>query len=81
MRQARRAPVGLVEMDMALDEGGQQKAPAEIDALIRRSRASRFANRGDPAIGDCHVAEAFARKASVGDNHQTKFSRFAAAYL
>ena len=41
MGQARRAPMGLVEMEVAVDERRQEQQPAEIDAFRRSPPLSR----------------------------------------
>ena len=41
MGQARRAPMGLVEMDVAVDERRQEEHPVEVDALVGRRRGPR----------------------------------------
>ncbi len=81
MGQARRAPVRLVEMDVAVDERRQEELSGEIDALMSLSRGVRRTRRHDKALGDLEVRETSVRKARVGQNHQTRLSRFAAAYL
>ena len=81
MGQARRAPMRLVEMDVAVDERRQEELSGEIDALAGLSRGARRMRRDDKAVGDFHVGETSVRKARVGQNHQTRLSRFAAAYL
>ena len=80
MRQARRAPMRLVEMDVAVDERGQEELSAEIDALPRRCGAGRM-GRDDQAVRDFNVREISVGQARVGQDHQMRFSRFAAAYL
>ncbi len=81
MGQARRAPVRLVEMDVAVDERRQEELSDKIDALAGLSRGARRMRRDDKAVGDLHVGETSVRKPRVGKDHQTRLSRFAAAYL
>ena len=59
---------------------GSEELPVEIDALAGSSRGPRRMRRDDEAVGDFHVGEASVRKTRVGQDHQTRFSRFAAAY-
>ena len=80
MGQARRAPMGLVEMEVAVDERRQEEHAVEIDAFAGRRRCPRRVGRDDEAAGDLHVGEAPLGQARVGQDHQTRFSRFAAAY-
>ena len=74
MRQARRAPMRLVEMDVAFDESGQEQMPGKIDALARR-RAARRVRRDDEAVGDLDVGERRPGQARVGEQHQRRPSR------
>ena len=80
MGQARRAPMRLVEMDMAVDQRRHDELPRQIDALAGFSRGPRRVRRDDEAAGDFHVREASVRKTRVGQNHRRRLSRFAAAY-
>ena len=79
MGQARRAPMRLVEMDMAVDERRQEERARKIDAFAWRMGASGRMQRRDEAAGDFHVGEIALRKTRVGQDHQTRFRRFAAA--
>ncbi len=79
MGQARRAPMRLVEMDMAVDERRQEQRARKIDAFAWRMGASGRIERRDEAAGDFHVGEIALRKARVGQDHQARFRRFAAA--
>ena len=80
MGQARRAPMRLVEMDVAVDKSGQEQGAREIDALALGDGASGRIERRDEAARDFHVGEVAIGKARVGEDHQTRFRRFAAAY-
>ena len=78
--QARRAEMGLVEMDVAVDERRQEEQPVEVDAFVGGRRGPRRVSRNDEAARDFHVGETPLGQARVGQDHQTRFSRFAAAY-
>ncbi len=80
MRQARRAPMRLVEMDVAVDERRQEQRAREVDALARAISASGRMQRRDDAAGDFDIGEAAVGKTRVGQDHQTRLRRFAAAY-
>ena len=80
MGQARRAPMRLVEMDVAVDKRRQEQRARKIDAFARAIGASRRMQRRDDAACDFHIGEIALRKARVGEDHQTRFRRFAAAY-
>ena len=80
MGQARRAPMRLVEMDVAVDERRQEQRARKIDAFAWRDAALPGAlQRRDEAVRDFHVGEIALRKARVGQDHQARFRRFAAA--
>ena len=79
MGQARRAPMRLVEMDVAVDKRRQEQRARKIDALAWRMGASGRTERRNEAAGDFHVGEIAVWKARVGQDHQTRFRRFAAA--
>ncbi len=81
MRQARRAPVRLIKMNMALDEGGQEEPPGKIDAAVAGRCGARRPHRDNKAIGDLDVGETAARQARIGENDQMRLSRRAATYL
>ena len=70
----------LVEMDMTVDERRQQERAGKIDALATRRGASGRMQRRNEAAGDLHVGEAPFGKTRVGQEHQARFRRFAAAY-
>ena len=78
--QARRAEMGLVEMDVALDKSRQEEQPLKVDAFVGRRRGPRRVHSDDKAGRDFHVGETPLGQARVGQDHQTRFSRFAAAY-
>jgi hypothetical protein len=81
MGQARRAPMRLVEMDMAVDECGQEERALKIKALAGMMRASRRMQRRNQAAGDFDIGEVAVGETRVGQEHQTRFRRFAAAYV
>jgi hypothetical protein len=70
----------LVEVDVAVDERRQEKGACEIDALARSIGASGRRQRRNDAACDFDISEAALRETRVGQNHQTRFRRFAAAY-
>ncbi len=79
MGQAWRAPMRLVEMDVAIDKRGQEQRARKIDAFAwRMGRPGRMQRRNE-AASDFHVGEIALWKARVGEDHQTRFRRFAAA--
>ena len=78
--KARRAEMGLVEMDVALDKSRQEEQPLEVDAFVGRRRGPRRVHCDDKAGRDFHVGETPLGQARVGQDHQMRFSRFAAAY-
>src|SRR3984957_4054724 len=85
MGQPRRAPMRLVEMEVAIDERRNEKRALEIDARARAIGASRRVHRRNDAARDLDVDEtvlgkAALRKTRVGQDHQTRLRRFAAAY-
>ena len=80
MGQTWRAPMGLVEMDVAFDERRQEQHPAEIVAVVGLRRCPRRMGRNDDAARDFDVGETPIGQARIGQDHQTRFSRFAAAY-
>ena len=80
MGQARRAPVRLVEMDVAVDERRQEERALKIDALAWLIGASRRMQRRNDAACDLDIGEAALGKTRVGEDHQTRLRRFAAAY-
>jgi hypothetical protein len=80
MRQAGRAPMSLVEMEVPVDERREEEHPFEIDAFAGRRRGPRRMPCDDEPAGDFDVGETPLGQARVGQDHQTRFSRFAAAY-
>ena len=80
MGQPRGAPMGLVKMEVAVDERRQEEHAAQIEAVASRRRCPWRVGRDDDAAGDLHVSGATLGQARVGQDHQTRFSRFAAAY-
>ena len=80
MGQTRRAPMRLVEMDVAVDERWQEERALEIDALGRAIGASGGMERRNHAAGDFDICEGALGKTRVGQDHQTRLRRFAAAY-
>jgi hypothetical protein len=73
--------MGLVEMDMAFDEGRQKQISGEIDALVRSRRLPRLRDRRHDPVGDRYVGADALRQESIGQPHQMRRNRFAAAYL
>ena len=57
MGQARGAPMGLVEMDVAFDERRQEQHPAEIEAVGGRRRCPRRVGGDDDAARDLDVGK------------------------
>src|SRR6478672_229917 len=80
MGQTRRAPMRLVEMEVAVNERRQEKRALKIDALARSISASGRMERRNGAVSDFDIGEAALRQTCVGQNHWTRFRRFAAAY-
>jgi hypothetical protein len=80
MGQTRRAPMRLVEMDVAVNERRKEERAGEIDALAWLISASGRMQRGNNAACDFDIGEAALGKTRVGQNHQTRLKRFAAAY-
>ena len=80
MGQPRRAPMRLVEMDVAVNERRQEKRALKIDALAGSISASGRMHRRNDAVGDFDIGETALGKTRVGQDHQTRFRRFAAAY-
>ena len=80
MGQTRRAPMRLVEMDVAVNERRQEERAREIDTLAGLIGASWRMQRRNDAVCDFDIGEAALRKTRVGQNHQTRLRRFAAAY-
>ena len=70
----------LVEMDVAVNERRQEERALQIDALAWLIGASRRMQRGNDATHDFDIGEAALRKTRVGQDHQTRLRRFAAAY-
>ena len=80
MGQARRAPMRLVEMDVAVNERRQEERALKIDALTRLIGAARRMQRRNDAACDFDIGKAAFGKTRVGENHQMRLRRFAAAY-
>ncbi len=80
MGQTRRAPMRLVQMDVAVDERRQEERALKIDALARLISACRRVQRRNDAAGDFDIGEAALGETRVGQDHQTRLRRFAAAY-
>ena len=80
MGQARRTPMRLVEMDVAVDEGRQEERAGKIDALGSSISASGRMQRRDKTAGDFDVGEPSLGETRIDQDHQTRFRRFAAAY-
>ena len=80
MGQTRRAPMRLVEMNVAVDERRQEQRACEIDALACSIGASGRMQRRNHAVGDFDIGETALRETRVGQDHQTRLRRFAAAY-
>ena len=59
--QARRAPMRLVEMDVAVDERRQEEVPAEIDTFAARGGGAWHMRRDDQTIRDFNVREVSVR--------------------
>ena len=81
MRQTRRTPVSLVEMNVALHEGREKEPTFEIDAVIGRRCLPWRSDRTDESVGDLHLGEIPRWQPRIGQNPQIRFNRFAAAYL
>jgi hypothetical protein len=79
VRQTRGAPMRLVKMDVALDEGWRQQGAVEVERLARRG--SEGADGGDAAVGDLHVGPDAAGQQGVAKPHQIIPRRCAATYL
>ena len=79
IRQARGAPVSLVEMDVAIDKRRQEQRAGKIDALAGWMGAAGRVQSSNKAGGDFNVGETTVGKARVGENHQMRLRRFAAA--
>jgi hypothetical protein len=71
----------LVEMDMAVDERRQEERALKINALAGVMRASRRMQRYNQAAGDFDIGGPTVGETRVGQEHQTRFRRFAAAYV
>ena len=80
MGQPRRAPMRLVEMDVAVNERRQEERALEIDALAWLICATGRTERGNHAGGDFDISKAALGETRVGQDHQTRLRRFAAAY-
>jgi hypothetical protein len=80
MGQTRRAPMRLVEMDVAVNERRQEERACEINALTRLISASGHVQRRNHAAGDFDVGKAALGETRVCQDHQTRLRRFAAAY-
>ena len=79
MGQARRAPMRLVEMDVAVDERRKQERALKINALARLMGAARRMHRRNRAVYDFDIGGLSVGKTRVGEQHQMRFRRFAAA--
>ena len=79
VRQTRRAPMRLVEMDVAFDESGNEQSAVEIERCALRRRQG--ADGGDAAVGDLDIGPGAARKKGVAEPHQIIPNRCAATYL
>jgi hypothetical protein len=65
---------------VAINERRQEERALEIDARARAIGASRRVQRRYDAACDIDVDKAALRKTRVGQDHQTRLRRFAAAY-
>ena len=81
MRQARRDPMRLVEMDMAVDERREEETAHKIDALAGVRGAFRRMERRNKAASDFNIGGLTVGKTRVSEKHQTRFRRFAATYV
>jgi hypothetical protein len=70
----------FVEVDMAINKRGQEERAPKIDPLAGRTGASRRMNPDNDAARDFNIGETALGEARVDEKHQTRFSRFAAAY-
>src|ERR1700722_3941311 len=75
-----RASMGLVEMDVAVNERRQEERALEIDALAWAIGAFGRMQRRNDAACDFDIGKAAMGKTRVGQDHQTRLRRFAAAY-
>jgi hypothetical protein len=57
MGQARRAPMGLIEMNVALDEGREKEPVFEINAKAGRRCWPWPTDRSDESVSDLHLGE------------------------
>ena len=80
MGASRRAPMRLVEMDVAVDERRQEERALKIDALAWPIGASWRMQRRNGAVCDLDIGEAALRETRIRQNHQMRLSRFAATY-
>ena len=70
----------LVEMDVAVNERRQEERALEIDALAWLIGASRRMQHRNDTARDLDIGKAALRKTRVGQDHQRRLRRFAAAY-
>ena len=80
MGQPRRAPMRLVEMDVAVNERRQEERALKIDALISSIGAFGRMQRDNDSACDFDIGKAALGEKRVGQDHQTRLRRFAAAY-
>ncbi len=66
-------------MDMAVDERRQEELAVEVDAFASRRRRPRRMHGDDETAANLDIGLTAVGKASVGETHQTRFSRLAAA--